>query len=95
LGKLDLAEPATGEVLVMVRPEQLMLGDQSGPVARVASVAYHGPDAMARLDLADTTTRLVVRVPGHRAPEPGDTVHLTVPVPVRTFPHRLANSPDR
>jgi iron(III) transport system ATP-binding protein len=95
LGKLDLAEPATGEVLVMVRPEQLVLDDPSGSAARVVSVAYHGSEAMARLDLADTTTRLVARVPGHRAPQPGDKVHLTVPTAVRSFPKHPRTTRDR
>lgn len=85
LGTLDLAEPANGEVLVMVRPEQVVLG-ASGPIAKVVSVAYQGPDAMIRLDLQDTSTRLMARVPGHRAPQPGDKVGLTVPDPVRSFP---------
>ncbi|MEU4287287.1 ABC transporter ATP-binding protein [Kribbella sp. NPDC026596] len=86
LGKLDLAASATGQVLVMVRPEQIVLGAPSGLVAQVASVAYHGPDAMVRLDLTDTTTRLVARVPGHDAPQPGDLVGIVVPDKVRSFP---------
>ncbi|TCN41791.1 iron(III) transport system ATP-binding protein [Kribbella orskensis] len=95
LGTLDLAEPATGEVLVMIRPEQLVLGNPSGPAARVMSVAYHGPEAMVRLGLPDATTRLVARVPGHHAPQPGDTVHLTVPAQVRSFPKKHPHtSPD-
>jgi iron(III) transport system ATP-binding protein len=85
LGKLDLAEPATGEVLVMVRPEQIMLGAPSGLAARVVSAAYHGPDAVIRLDLTDTTTRLVARVPGRNAPRPGDIVGIAVPGQVRSF----------
>lgn len=95
LGTLDLAEPATGEVLVMIRPEQIELGDPSGPAARVASVTYHGPDAKVRLDLADTATKLVARVPGHRVPQPGDKVTLTVPAAVRSFPKHPSASPDR
>jgi iron(III) transport system ATP-binding protein len=88
LGKLDLAEPASGDVLVMLRPEQLVLGEFDGPTARVVSVAYHGPEAMVRLELTDPATRLVARVPGHRVPQPGDVITVTVPVPVRSFPSR-------
>ncbi len=86
LGKLDLAEPATGDVLVMLRPEQIVLGAPSGLAARVTSIAYHGPDAIVRLDLTDTTTRLVARVPGHGTPHPGDLVGVVVPGQVRSFP---------
>ncbi|GAA1502047.1 ABC transporter ATP-binding protein [Dactylosporangium maewongense] len=88
LGRLDLAEPATGDVLVMVRPEQLVLREPSGTTASVASVTYHGADAMVRLDLAGQSTHLVARVPGDRTPRPGDEVGITVPAPVRSFPRR-------
>ncbi|MEU4392618.1 ABC transporter ATP-binding protein [Kribbella sp. NPDC023855] len=89
LGTLELAEPASGEVMVMVRPEQVVLGalgQQSGLTARVVSIAYHGPDAMVRLDLTDTNTRLVARVPGQGAPRPGDLVNVVVPGPTHAFP---------
>lgn len=95
LGTLDLAEPATGEVLVMVRPEQVVLGEPSGPTAQVVSVAYQGPDAMVRLNLPNSAARLMARVPGHRVPQPGDKVSLTVPDPVRSFPKHPTVSPDR
>jgi len=86
LGTLDLAEAATGAVLVMVRPEQVILGDGSGPTAQVVSVAYQGADAMVGLSLPTTHARLLARIPGHRIPQPGDKVTLTVPTPVRSFP---------
>ncbi|WP_433004035.1 ABC transporter ATP-binding protein [Kribbella sp. CA-294648] len=87
LGTLELAEPVTGEVMVMVRPEQVVLGTVGlGLAARVVSIAYHGPDAMVRLDLADTNTRLVARVPGQGAPRPGDLVSVVVPGPTHAFP---------
>ncbi|GAB2652934.1 ABC transporter ATP-binding protein [Kribbella swartbergensis] len=95
LGTLELAEGDTGDVLVMVRPEQVVLGEPSGSVADVVSIAYHGPDAVVRLNLAGTSTRIVARVPGHLVPQPGDTVGLTVPTPVRSFPTHQAPSPDR
>jgi iron(III) transport system ATP-binding protein len=86
LGTLELAEPATGEVMVMVRPEQVVLGSTSGLAARVLSIAYHGPDAMVRLELTDNHTRLVARVPGQGAPRPGDLVSVGVPGPTHAFP---------
>jgi iron(III) transport system ATP-binding protein len=88
LGRLDLAEPATGDVMVMVRPEQLVLREPGGLTARVVSVTYHGPQAMVHLDLADSTTRLVVRVPGDQLPHPDDKVGIAVPTPVQAFPPR-------
>ncbi|WP_350275568.1 ABC transporter ATP-binding protein [Kribbella sp. HUAS MG21] len=89
LGVLTLAEPATGEVLVMVRPEQLVLEEPNGALtAHVVSVAYHGPDAMVRLSLPNSSTQLIARVPGHRVPHPNDLVGLTVPHPVLSFPGR-------
>lgn len=87
LGTLSLTEPAVGDVLVMVRPEQVHLGEPAGQTAKVVSVAYHGPDAMIRLCLADTT-RIAARVPGQSAPRAETTVQLTVPAPVRAFPIR-------
>ncbi|MET8832460.1 ABC transporter ATP-binding protein [Micromonospora sp. NPDC004540] len=86
LGQLDLAEPATGDVLVMVRPEQLVLGEPADITASVSSVTYQGADAMVRLELVGQTTRLVARVPGDRVPHPGDKVGIAVPAPVRSFP---------
>ena len=88
LGRLDLAEPATGDVMVMVRPEQLALQEPGGLTARVVSVTYHGPQAMVHLDLADSTTRLVARVPGDQLPHPDDKVGIAVPTPVQSFPPR-------
>ncbi|TDC27346.1 ABC transporter ATP-binding protein, partial [Kribbella albertanoniae] len=79
LGILNLAEPATGEVLVMIRPEQVVLGKASGPTAQVVSVAFQGADAVIRLTLPNTLARLIARVPGHQVPHPGDNVSLTVP----------------
>lgn len=87
LGTLNLAEPATGEVLVMIRPEQVVLTEPTGAAAQVVSVAYQGPDAMVRLTLPTSEAKLIARVPGHHTPQPGDKVHLTVPTPVRTFPN--------
>lgn len=86
LGRLDLAEPATGDVTVMVRPEQLVLREPRGPAARVVSVTFRGPHAMVHLDLSDRATRLVVQVPGDQVPRPGDEVGIAVPTPVQSFP---------
>ena len=86
LGRLTLAEPATGDVLVMVRPEQLVLDERGNPAAEVTSVAYQGADALVRLNLVDTATRLIARVPGNRVPQPGDKVGVTVSSAVRSFP---------
>ncbi|NIK59084.1 ABC transporter ATP-binding protein [Kribbella shirazensis] len=96
LGTLTLAEPATGDVLVMIRPEQLVLEEPTtGLTARVVSVAYHGPDAIVRLSISNSASRLVARVPGHRVPQPDDLVGLAVPHEVLAFPsHGPADGTD-
>ncbi|WP_432945686.1 ABC transporter ATP-binding protein [Kribbella sp. CA-253562] len=86
LGRLTLAEPVTGDVQVMVRPEQLVLGDEAGLTARVVSVTYHGPHAMVQLAVPGHPSGLAARVSSHRTPRPGDNVQVTVPGPVRSFP---------
>ncbi|MEV0283746.1 MULTISPECIES: ABC transporter ATP-binding protein [unclassified Kribbella] len=88
LGRLELAEPATGDVLVMLRPEQLDLCEPSDRAAQVVSVTYHGPHTMVALELPDQKTRLTARVPGDHPLNVGDKVGIAVPAPVRSFPHR-------
>jgi iron(III) transport system ATP-binding protein len=86
LGRITLAEPAIGAVLVMLRPEQLQLHEPGGTIARVTSVSYHGPHAIVQLEVPDQTTRLVARVPCDQVPQVAEKVTVTVPAPVRSFP---------
>ncbi|SUX56140.1 ABC transporter ATP-binding protein [Chromobacterium vaccinii] len=68
-----------GDVTVLLRPEQIRLlpaGD-AGVQARVLDVSFYGHDASVRLVLDDGGL-LAARVPGHRCPQPGETVALQV-----------------
>jgi len=88
LGRLPAPPGAPeGPVDVLVRPEQIRLtalgagnGAPPGAVkARVSAVDYFGHDASVRLALEGPgREELIARVPGHRAPRPGDEVFLAV-----------------
>jgi iron(III) transport system ATP-binding protein len=81
LGDVELGRPATGDVLVLVRPEHLSVGASPGDVpdahdgtARVTFVEYYGHDAMVTVShpaLGELRVRAV-------APDvvAGDRVHL-------------------
>ncbi len=78
-----------GRARVMVRPEQIVLGEVAAGAMEgtVASYEYFGHDAVVRVrpvlsDLPD----LVVRVAGGPPFEPGDRVGLTVHGPVVAWP---------
>jgi len=92
LGELDVAprnggsaagsepEPA-GQVSVMVRPEQLLLGDAetSGIASVVRSYEYFGHDAVVRVQPDNgALPELVVRITGGSPLAPGTRVGLTV-----------------
>ena len=88
LGTLPAApgRPSTsGEVQVVLRPEQLVLrppqAHGQGPVAEVTRTEFYGRDALVDLRLgspADGVTLLRARVGGHDRPEVGDTVTIEV-----------------
>jgi iron(III) transport system ATP-binding protein len=81
LGDLDVGSAgASGDVRVLVRPEQIQIndGDGNGIPAHVAEVNYYGHDAAVRLDLLAGGTRVVARVVGLDAPDQGSVVHLEV-----------------
>ncbi|MGN6251946.1 MAG: ABC transporter ATP-binding protein [Marmoricola sp.] len=79
LGEVRLTGAEHGDVLVVVRPEQLMVhaGAGTGAPALVREVSFYGHDADVRLELADGAT-VVARVSGHRPPAPGEQVALAV-----------------
>jgi iron(III) transport system ATP-binding protein len=68
---------------VLVRPEQLRLGD-GAVTARVAEVSFYGHDAAVTLDLHDGPT-VVARVTGLDAPEVGLEVAVSVSGRVLAF----------
>jgi len=78
-----------GEVLVILRPEQLTLTD-SGPLATVTGRDYTGADVELWVDLAghSLAVRLPVLDPTAPLPEPGQSVHLATRGPVTWVTHR-------
>jgi iron(III) transport system ATP-binding protein len=87
LGEIRLTGPATGagerRGTLLLRPEQLALRSAPGPrltAASVVEVRYHGHDALARVCLhaAAPAPVLLARIPGERAPAPGQAVWIEV-----------------
>ena len=79
------AAPASGDVQVVLRPEQLVLraagAGGHGPTAEVTRTEFYGRDALVDLRLLSPTgevTLLRARVAGHDRPEVGDTVTVDV-----------------
>ncbi|WP_428534731.1 ABC transporter ATP-binding protein [Rhodopila sp.] len=106
LGTLTLADDMpTGNVDVLIRPEQVRLDPTATRRVRVSNVTYYGHDASIRLDLPtpdsptpDSPTpdlpvadplALSARVHGHAAPKPGDETGLLVDGPVVTWPRKI------
>ena len=86
LGDLTVVgEGATGDVQVLVRPEQLVLGDV-GFAARAIEVNYYGHDASVRLELLPDGPSVVARTSGDKAPSPGTDVRLSVRGQVVVYP---------
>lgn len=81
LGDLPVRSGPVGEVLAVLRAEDLRLGE--GVPATVRSVDYLGHSALARVELADGT-RLTARLLD--APAPGTAVRLRVAEAVHTVP---------
>ena len=93
LGALELDERVAvggGEVLVLVRPEQVELrapGGDEGLPGEVVALEYHGHDAVVHVRLATTPQSvLVVRVAGQVAERPGARVAVVVRGPVVAWP---------
>ncbi|MGH6673914.1 MAG: ABC transporter ATP-binding protein [Bryobacteraceae bacterium] len=83
LGRIKLAAGAPeGPVEVMIRPEQIKFGSQSGtgPRGRVQSVTFYGHDAGVALSLPDekSSREVIARVAGHATPRIGAEVELMV-----------------
>ncbi|MBV8462003.1 MAG: ABC transporter ATP-binding protein [Acidimicrobiales bacterium] len=93
LGRLPVGEwsgPAEGgAATVLVRPEQIALGDPvgGGVEATVASYEYFGHDAVVRVRVGPRALPdLVVRVTGGARLEPGHRIGLSVLGPVVVWP---------
>lgn len=74
LGVVALAEPATGPVRVLLRPEEIVITPGAGAV--VTEVEYYGHDALSSVALSDGTI-VRSRVTGASLFQPGDTVAVT------------------
>jgi len=88
LGDLTVSgEPRDGAGLVLVRPEQVVLGSpqDAGHRARVVEVGYHGHDASVRLRLEPDGVEVLSRIAGSTAPAVGDVVGVEVRGPARAL----------
>jgi iron(III) transport system ATP-binding protein len=98
LGALQLVAPVPdGSVDVMIRPEQIHLLSASETAADhstvqdalVTSITYNGRDADICLQLSSAARSIIrARVPGHRSPNVGERVRLSVDSEVIAYPHR-------
>ncbi|MCW2668007.1 MAG: afuC [Frankiales bacterium] len=85
LGRLDLVAPADGPVDVVLRPEQLLVGDAGQTQAVVLERVFYGHDALLRLRLpgGDVAT---ARISAGPLPAEGSTVRVGCRGPVVAFP---------
>jgi iron(III) transport system ATP-binding protein len=101
LGAVRLAAPAGAEdVVLVVRPEQVVLGAGGGVPARVDEVSFYGHDAAVRLTVSrpgplpgaagpagpSEPVTLVARVTGADVPAVGSEVRVRVTGPVHSYP---------
>jgi iron(III) transport system ATP-binding protein len=88
LGALPLEQPCPdGPTRILVRPEQVQLGDHTGagPTARVHSVDFYGHDARVLLDLP-SGLRVTARLDGSVLPADGAQVSVSVAGAALAFP---------
>ncbi|MFE5480429.1 ABC transporter ATP-binding protein [Nocardia sp. NPDC056541] len=78
----------TGEVTLMIRPEQLaaqVIGDDEPHSGHVTAVDFRGPDVIVTIDLAEGAGTVRVRRTGIDAPTTGNRVRLTVHGPAVAY----------
>lgn len=85
LGPVSLADKASGQVTVLIRPEQIVLG-QGGCPATVRALEFHGHDSLVTCELAGGSTAMA-RIPGRPRLQVGDRTGLQVIGVVRAY-HR-------
>ncbi len=92
LGPVSLPGPGvTGPVELMIRPEQIQIGERPEAVpARVESVIYYGHDAAVALRLRQNDMLITARVSGHAIPAPGSFVQVSVQGEATAYPAGLA-----
>ena len=94
LGAVRLAQPADGQVLVVLRPEQIRLSSELDETATgatttagvVRDVAYYGHDTMLELELVSTADRVFARLAGAPVPAVGTRASLHVDGTAKAFP---------
>jgi iron(III) transport system ATP-binding protein len=87
LGTVTLTHPpSAGDLVLVVRPDQLRLDGDDGVPAEVDEVSFYGHDAAVRLTLLESRTALVARVSGPSAPAAGDEVRVSVAGPLHAYP---------
>ncbi len=85
LGALALAQPASGPVTLILRPEALLIEPDARGPARVERVVFFGHDQLVRL-CGPGGLALMARTLPHTRVEPGMTVSVTVREPVMAYP---------
>jgi iron(III) transport system ATP-binding protein len=75
---------AAGPAEVLVRPEQLVLGEDGVP-GEVEEIAFFGHDAIVQLRLGAERRRVAAHVLGSAVPSPGQGVRVSVEGPVRAY----------
>ena len=95
LGRLPLARPAPGRARRRdgaARADPLRLDAERGRAARAGRRGHlFRPDASVRLALTGGEEAIASRVPGHRAPRPGDEVRLSVEGTVMAYPRAVSD----
>ena len=94
LGAVRLAQPADGQVVVVLRPEQIRLSPEpddagTGPTTIagvVRDVAFYGHDTMLELELVSTAERVLARLAGAPVPAVGTRASLHVDGTAKAFP---------
>ncbi|RTL62625.1 MAG: ABC transporter ATP-binding protein [Pseudonocardiaceae bacterium] len=81
LGPVSLSAPApSARGTVLVRPEQVRIGDSGTATAVVDDVEFQGHVALVGLAV-DDGLRVRARCPGHLVPQPGERVRVSVEGP--------------
>ncbi|HXH59122.1 ABC transporter ATP-binding protein [Iamia sp.] len=79
----DSPGPASGDVTVCLRPEQVVRADDARVKATVVHTSYHGHDALLELDVAGQA--VAARWASTTLPHPGEEVGVTVTGTAVTF----------
>ncbi len=79
------SSPAGPDVLVFIRPEQVLVRPVADGGARVTAVAFHGHEAVVRLVDEESQDLLMARVPASLMPQVDDRLGVELSGPVLAF----------